>query len=329
MTAHPKTHTLRLTFPSSVNEEEKPAIGPAVLIDTQTGQRVTGMVLDVAPKKEKRDNQITKIIPYFSKQFNAIWLPLSEKYGRSKYLSIAAIYASMSITVLIGSFFVRGWQLGVIYNIARRMPVIAPSIEKLADVGKFIADGILLIFIKFLYDVPKILFLVVFGFELIEAGLDFLYWFIDFTFGDETKSYFGYLKENSLPEMKESFIWQLIIYLVYSTIVTPVFKIMSMKYAFSRRSAIFFNGKEIIDSLRVYYSRSRSTLAAYLWDLLVTGIGSLLTLFFLFIPVLGIFAAAFARFAFTHWPKSYGYGTLARIYIETRVLDPAKYATQK
>lgn len=329
MSTHSPTHTFRLTFQSSVTEETKPALGAAVLTDTQTGDELRGTILSTDLKKEEPKNQITKIAPYFKKQFKAIGLPLKEKYGRTKFFAIAAIYASMSITVLIGSFFVRGWQLGVIYNIARRVPVIAPSIEKLVDVGKFIADGILLIFVKFLYDVPKILFLVIFGFELIELGLDFLYWFIDFTFGNESRFYFEYVKEKGLPEMKESLSWKLILYMVYSSIVTPVFKIMSIKYAFARRRSIFFNIREIIDSFRVYYSRSRSTLAAYLWDLLVTGIGSLLTLLFLFIPVLGLFAAAFARFVFTHWPKSYGYGTLARTYIETRILDPAKYTALK
>ena len=90
-----------------------------------------------------------------------------------------------------------------------------------------------------------------------------------------------------VPKLGTSILVQALLFVIYSFIVSPIFKIQSIKFAFHDKWALFFNWKEIKDSYRVYRSQPRSTVAAYLWGLFVTTIGNFVSFLLLFIPVLG------------------------------------------
>lgn len=323
-----KSYLFRLTLDDTPEIQEAMNIREkeTYISDKNTGQRIPGTIVEITPTKSKSGSQITKIIPYFIKQWKAIFIPFKSKNNLSKFRTISLIYAILSYGVNIGSFFVRGWRLGVIRNMGRKFPIMAPGIQSLKDVGMHLKEGIILIFTKFIYDSPKYFILVVFGYEIIEFLLDLGYWAIQYSLGGETRLFMEYVKENRMvPKLGISFLTQAILFLIYSFLVSPTFKIQVIKFAFQDDWKLFFNWNEFKDSYRIYRSQPRSTIAAYLWGLSVSTVGNIISFFLIIIPIVGLIIIPFYRFLFIHWPKAHAYGGLGRKLIEQGVLRPEKY----
>ena len=195
-----KNYLFRLTVdaPSKIQETFTPDGSKTYIRAVDTGQKVSGELSVIKEPKPSPKGQITRIIPYFIKQFKAIFIPFKNSRNLSKFRSISLVYAILSYGVNIGSFFVRGWRLGVVRNMSRRLPIMAPGIQSLQDVGTHLKEGIVLIGTKFIYDAPKYLFLVIFGYELIEFVLDFGYWIVKYNFSDESRFFIEYAKDEGI-----------------------------------------------------------------------------------------------------------------------------------
>ncbi|MCB0370431.1 MAG: DUF4013 domain-containing protein [Bdellovibrionales bacterium] len=232
--------------------------------------------------------------------------------SRSKLLSLSFVY-TLLIPSGVAIFFIRGWRFGIVKRMIKSDPsqAISPNLNSLHDLGTFIRDGIRLFGAKALYDLPKLLILVAIGYDHIELIIDWIYFFLTKVpgMGD-----YQSLAETSMIKFSTTLLIQLIFFMIASFLITPAFKISMIKYANGNISyAGFFSIKEIKDSYRIYQRYKTRTLTAYIWDVFVTGlstiIGFILMILFPFIIWLAI---PLYKLVFKHWPKAYAYGMLAR-----------------
>lgn len=263
-------------------------------------------------------NTIKAVLDYFNKQLKASILPLRSHAGRARFIVISLVYTILSASPGFSIFFIRGWRLGVaglMTDFSKR--IIAPKIVKIQDVGFYMGQGIVIVASKAVYEIPRILFMVIFGYEFVELFFDFCYWIFLFLFTEESRGFFTYgnAPENAIfLSLGISSAVKLVFISLYGLIVTPAFKIMSFRYVLNEITfKEFFNIKILKKSFVIYRKHPGSTLASYVWSQTVGLVSNFLAL--LFLPIFNIASLlVFPTYflLFKHWPKAYGYGRLAR-----------------
>lgn len=250
----------------------------------------------------------------FKKLIRALVILFKGSAAKISLATISMIYLALTPSG-ISAFFVRGWRLGIISRMGtlENKVGIAPQIRSLTQIGHHINEGIKLVLARFIYDIPKILVLVVVGYDYASIIVDFGYFFLSSIFNSAHSQSLSSMIQATSLKMSNGIIASLVFFALYSLIVTPAFKILEIKYALNQiKYSDFFNLKELFSSLNLYRKYTFNTLEMYFWDLFVTTL-SLLVGFFLFstFPLL-IFLHPLWKLPFSHWAKSYGYGLLAR-----------------
>ncbi|AEE53883.1 hypothetical protein [Haliscomenobacter hydrossis] len=274
---------------------------------------------------ERSPSGIRIVLDDFKKLIKALAILFKGSAAKMRLLSISLVYLSLTPSS-ISMFFIRGWRMGIISRMTSQNSKfgIAPPVDSLTQIGYFIKEGIKLVIARFVYDFPKILILVMVGYDYASLIVDLGYYFFtslfDFNNEGEPQSLRSVV-EGSSVKLTNGFIASLIFYVLYSVIVTPAFKIMEIKYAvksISYRS--FFSLGELFKSFRLYRKYRSTTLEMYFWDVLVSTISLLIgLLLFTTLPILIIFHPLW-KLPFNHWTKSYGYGLLARRLIANNEL---------
>lgn len=251
----------------------------------------------------------------FFKLLECFIYPLKDFQSRKNLASIGLIYAFLSPSGM-SSFFIRGWRLILIRRMLLIPPSlgIAPKVDSLIKIGDYVKEGIKLVLAKFFYDMPKLLVLAAIGYSHFELMFDWTSYLItNFFKGYDYESASNLLNASSL-KMTKSLATQLIFVLIYSLVVTPAFKILEIKYSIGEiKYKDFFSIKELIKSFMLYRKYKFSTVQMYLWDILLSLLSIVAGLFItITFSMLVLFVYPFYKLLFNHWPKSYGYGLLAR-----------------
>lgn len=253
------------------------------------------------------------------KSIFAFWSEVLQNAVARQRLSSALVAYILLTSSGISSFFIRGWRLSLIKQMLRTNTRTAmPPISTLWSIGESVKQGFKLIGVKFCYDIPKYLFLVAFSYDFIDAIMDWCYYIFRIIFGSSATETVADVAAQTVTSFSISFSTSLMIYVVYSSLVTPAFKISEIKYAAGTMPFKgFFDPKELLHSFQLYRKYRIKTFATYVYDNVVT-IGS-----FIFSIVLGlsllVFIVPFILFLLpaiklllNHLPKYFGYGQLAR-----------------
>lgn len=216
----------------------------------------------------------------------------------------------------ISVFFIRGWRLQIIRNMitsTHREIGLSPSINRISLIGDYIKEGVLLIAAKVIYDLPKVFIITAIGYHYIEFILDWITFIFGNFFG-QTGVSFNEMVDDTKFKVTLTLSIQLLFIVLYSIVITPVYKINEIKYALNTISyQDFFKIEEIKDSFKKYRSYRVTTLQVYSWDLCVSITSFIFgSLFLILMPWLYLILIPFYKLFFKHWPKAYGYGLLAR-----------------
>lgn len=253
------------------------------------------------------------------KSIFAFWSEvIQSSIARQRIISALVAYILLTSSSM-SSFFIRGWRLSLIRQMLQpnsSSPI--PQIPDLWSIGESVKQGFKLIGVKFCYDIPKYLFLVAFSYDFIDAIMDWCYYIFRIIFGSSATETVADVAAQTVTSFSISFSTSLMLYIVYSCLVTPAFKISEIKYAAGAMPFKgFFNPKELLHSFQLYRKYRIKTFGAYVYDNFVT-VGS-----FIFGLVLGIsfllaivpfllFVMPTIKLILNHLPKYYGYGLLAR-----------------
>ncbi len=248
------------------------------------------------------------------KLFKSLQMPFAIKSSRARFSIIWLIYVFLSPSGM-SSFFIRGWRINIIRNMVvnTKGKGLAPKISDLNDVGKCIKEGVKLIGARATYNLPRVLIMIIIGYDFYELIIDWVLFFFSGLVGDPNNSVEEMLNQSALY-LSISHGGELAFMALYSLFVTPAYKIMEIKYAAGViEYKKFFNWNELRDSYRLYRKYKFSTVEMYLWDQIVTLIsfvsGFIIAIIF---PFFFFFLYPLYKLLFSHWPKSYGYGLLAR-----------------
>jgi hypothetical protein len=243
---------------------------------------------------------------------------ISNGIARQRLSSTLAAYILLASSP-VASFFIRGWRLSLIRQMLEpdaTSPI--PPISDLWSIGESVKEGLKLIGVKFCYDAPKYLFLVAFSYDFIDAILDWCYYIFRVLFGSGATETVAEVASQTVTSFEISLSTSLIIYIVYSCLVTPAFKISEIKYAAGKMSFKgFFSPKELAHSFKLYRKYRFKTFSAYLYDNIVTvgsfffALGVTINFLFVIIPFI-VFVLPTIKLLLNHLPKYYGYGLLAQ-----------------
>ncbi len=271
-----------------------------------------GQSFEVEQKEPLKKDLLSIIIKDFRKLYEAVWLPIKKGAPRTKLFNLAAVYTFL-VPSGVSFFLIRGWRFGIVQRMMENNPdqAVAPEIKTLDDVGTYVRDGVALFSAKLVYDIPKIIVLVIIGYNHYELIMDYLFFLFSKVPGLDS---FGQFAERAALKWTLSLAAELFFLALTSIIITPAFKISMMKYAKGNINwKGFFSIKELKHSYSLYRKYKIRTLNAYVWDKLVSissnAIGFALMVFLPFITWLLI---PLYKILFKHWPKAYGYGDLAR-----------------
>ncbi|MEZ4773699.1 MAG: hypothetical protein R3D00_11000 [Bacteroidia bacterium] len=266
------------------------------------------------------------ILEYIRGQINAVKLLFRNKASKQQTLVLTLLYSVLSYGLLnLNRFFAHGWSLEIIKRIGEGNNILSPKVKNLQDIGGYIKQGIKLMTARTFYELPRVIFLALFGAKIIQFVFEFGKWMTKYigTRGDiggfwiylTTKNEgSAYLGTSVLDDIGIGIALELVLLALYGLIVTPAFKIMTFRYAFGEITwKELFSIKKIREAFAIYKKYPRSTLAAYLWSLMVGMVSSFVNLVMIMVlPVLGLFIIPGYNLSFKYWPKAYGYGKLAR-----------------
>ncbi|WP_020538844.1 hypothetical protein [Lewinella cohaerens] len=306
-----KTYEL---FVDLSNERAKELEGKRIIVTNPPGG-AEALALDIQEVEEIPLQGFKIPLNEISKLKNALIVPLSDSASRRRVWQTLLVYVFLSPS-RISTFFIRGWRLDIIRNMilsTQKVTGIAPTVNRLSNIGGNIKQGAVLIGLKLVYDLPKILILTAVGYHYIEFILDWLTFIFGNAIGSSSATFDSMIDDTQF-KVSLAFSFQVLFILIYSFFVTPMFKINEIKYAKGNiELKDFFKAEEIIDSYKKYKKYKMSTLQVYIWDLLVTGaswfFGFFLVIFF---PWLYFIINPLYKLLFKHWPKAYGYGLLGK-----------------
>ena len=190
---------------------------------------------------------------------------------------------------------------------------LLPKIGNLLSIGNFIKEGIKLIGARAVYDFPKIFILVAIGYDHIGLIVDWIDYLITYLSGDSIPKFTDKLEESTI-NFSTTLGIELGFFFLFSLIVTPAYKILELKYSVKMIKYIdFFSLAELKKSFGLYYKYNITTIGMYFWDVLLSVLSVVVGIILLMLfPLLLPFVHPIYKLLFCHFPKSYGYGLLAR-----------------
>lgn len=253
----------------------------------------------------------------WNKLKDSLKLPMERGKSARQFHVTMLIYLILSVSG-IGSFFVRGWRFRIVQNMFPGNPEgVGPDISSFSRIGEMIFIGMKLVIAKLVFEIPKIFLLAAWGYTHLTAIAAWFLYFFQTTFSDREESYEEMLVGSGI-EILYSLIAVLVISLLMSYIITPVYKIHEIKYAAGKISfRDFFRLSHIKDSLRIYRANKTKTLQKLIWTQMLTLVSLIVGLICIVIFPPLIIVHFLYKFYFSHWPKAYAFGLLGNKLAKT------------
>jgi len=234
---------------------------------------------------------------------DAILFPFSEKkcIRRMWWVFLMSLVPALELIVF------RGWRLNIVRRIGRKEEHILPELK---NFGRFLADGIVLWTMYFLYYIPAIVFLAVFGSSSIDVLLNVLYWIVNKFFLHNEVQAFGVM----FGQVITALLMSLAVPIVYVIFVGPIYRAAMIRFSVSGKISSFFSiisniklvSKNLPDFMLVFFIEKvnfifLAFLAAFVSSILTaTGVG--IVLLPIVIPVFFL--------SMNYWTTGYLFGQL-------------------
>ncbi len=155
----------------------------------------------------------------------------------------------------------RGWRLDIIRGIGKRGVEDLPSGK---DLGRFLADGITLWFMTFLYNLPLLVMLVMSGATMIGDTLAVTLWAIRALF-DGSISLVAVLTDWTIAVLSKMYLPFL-----YLLLLWPVHRAAVLRFAMTGRASSFF---KVFSNLRLVLNHLPDFMLLFFFDVMMTRIG--------------------------------------------------------
>lgn len=136
-----------------------------------------------------------------------------------------------SLVPVFGSILLRGWRLDLVRRVSREDAQILPDPR---DLGRFLADGVVLLLMTLLYHLPLLLFLAVFGLSKVGATLDVLWWAVQTFFADGAAAFWALVADVTLGLLVD---W--LVPILYFVAVWPLHRMAMVRFAITGRHRSF------------------------------------------------------------------------------------------